>query len=70
MIQFEHPNMNGFNCPVCHTRTDAPVVLVPIEGTESDGVCEALQVHSECYKLFCKMRGVVVNIVETATNEH
>jgi hypothetical protein len=68
--QFEHPNMNGFSCRVCNTNTDAPVVLVPIAGTESGGICEAEQVHSECYKLFCKMRGVAVDIIGTTSNEH
>jgi len=30
MRQFEHPNMDGFECPICRTNTDAPVVLVGI----------------------------------------
>ena len=62
MRQFEHPNMVNFECPICHTKTDAPVVLVGIPGTEDDGIMEAEQVHSECYVLYCKMRGYDVEI--------
>ena len=62
MRQFEHPNMINFKCPICHTKTDAPVVLVGIPGTEDDGIIEAEQVHSECYVLYCKMRGYDVEI--------
>ena len=53
---FDHPNMStGFECPICHTSADAPVVLVGIPGTEDDGVMEARQVHKECFDLVMRM---------------
>lgn len=61
MRPFAHPNYShGFTCPVCKTGADAPVVLVPIPGTEDDGICEARQVHHECYQLVAKMAGTEV----------
>jgi hypothetical protein len=48
MKEFEHPNMNGFVCPLCKTNEDSPVVLVAIPGTEEDGLVQAKQVHSKC----------------------
>lgn len=56
MREFEHPNMTNFECPVCKTSKDAPVVLIPIPGTESDGNVQAKQVHSECFKLVARMQ--------------
>lgn len=53
---FDHPNMTNFECPVCRTSKDAPVVLVPIPGTEDDGICRAKQVHKECFDLVLKMQ--------------
>jgi len=59
MRPFDHPNYHGgFTCPVCKTSADAPVVLVPIPGTEDDGICEARQVHHECYQLLAKMAAI------------
>lgn len=55
MRVFDHPNMHNFTCPVCKTRADQPVVLVPIPGTEQGNIAEAEQVHKECYDLFIKM---------------
>ena len=63
MRQFQHPNMHNFECPVCKTSSDHPVVLVPIPGTENDGLVKAKQVHSECFRLVCKMQGIEVEIV-------
>jgi hypothetical protein len=63
MREFKHPNLEaGFECPICHTSKDAPVVLIGIPGTEEGNIMEAAQVHSECYKLYCKMHDVEVNI--------
>ena len=62
MREFEHPNMDNFQCPICHTSKDAPVVLVGIPGTEDGNIMQAEQVHSECYKLYCKMRDVNIEI--------
>ena len=64
MRQFKHPNMHGFQCPICKTNSDHPVVLVPITGTENDGLVEVKQVHSECYKLVSKMKGIDVEITD------
>ena len=63
MREFKHPNMDNFQCPICKTSTDAPVVLVPILGTEDGNKVQAEQVHSECYVLVCKMHGVDVTII-------
>jgi len=52
---FEHPNMVGFQCPLCRTKADRPVVLVGIPGTEDDGIMQAKQIHAECYDLFLRM---------------
>lgn len=48
---FEHPNMNGFICPVCGKSDDKPVTLVGISGTEDGGNMEARQVHVDCIDL-------------------
>jgi len=60
MRKFEHPNMDGFVCPICHTSADEPVILVPIPGTERDTIVECQQVHAECYQIYAKMHGVEV----------
>ena len=61
MRQFDHPNMHDFECPICKSSKDLPVVLVPIPDTERGNICQAEQVHSECYLLYCKMHDI--NIV-------
>jgi hypothetical protein len=33
MKVFEHPNMDGFKCPICKTNDDSPVVLIGIYGS-------------------------------------
>ncbi len=38
-------------CPVCGTNNDFECFLVPIAGTEDDGICEAMVVHTACIKL-------------------
>lgn len=51
----------GFNssggqvCPVCNTSKDTETVLVPIPGTESDGLVQCSQVHKKCYDLVVEM---------------
>jgi hypothetical protein len=48
---FDHPNMNGeWRCPICLTNDDAPVVLIPINGTNTDNKFNytAKQVHHRC----------------------
>jgi hypothetical protein len=53
---FEHPNMLNFECPICLTNADSPVVLVPIPGTEQGNIMKAKQVHHKCYELVERMR--------------
>jgi hypothetical protein len=56
MRVFDHPNFTGgFRCRICKTSADQPVVLVPVPGTERDGIMEARQIHAECYALMQKM---------------
>jgi hypothetical protein len=35
-------------CPVCGTNDDKPCVLIPIDYTQKDGICEARPVHVAC----------------------
>jgi len=46
---------NGCVCPVCRTAKNTETILVPVSGTERDGVMEARQVHKKCYDLFIEM---------------
>jgi hypothetical protein len=62
MRQFEHPNMTDFECPICKTSKDMPVVLIGIPGTESDGVMKARQVHAECIEWYAKMNDLDIAI--------
>lgn len=62
MYEFPHPNLHGFECPVCKTAKDLPVVLVEISGTRRDSIAEAQQVHSDCYRLLCKMNDIPCDI--------
>ena len=62
MRQFDHPNPENFLCPVCQTTADKPIVLVGIKGTEEGSIVECKQVHSECWILYNKMRGIEVVI--------
>ena len=55
---FEHPNPVNFKCPICRSKADAPVVLVPIPGTERDDIVECEQVHRKCYDLLHKMNNL------------
>jgi hypothetical protein len=56
MITFDHPNYTGgFECPICKTGANAPVTLIPIPGTEREGIMEAIQVHVECWELAKRM---------------
>ena len=61
---FDHPNMNGFQCPVCKMNTDLPVVLIGIEGTENGGNIEARQYHVECLDLIEKERTGVRYLIQ------
>lgn len=46
---FKKPNLsNDWKCLICRQATEKPVILVPIPGTEDDGIAEAHQIHHEC----------------------
>jgi hypothetical protein len=47
MNSFPHFPPNA-TCPVCGTNSDSACVLIPIDGTANDGVCEASPVHLSC----------------------
>lgn len=56
MRVFEHFSPAfGALCPVCKTAADKPTVLVPIPDTEEDGICQARQVHKQCFDLVAEM---------------
>ena len=64
MREFPHPNMTNFECPICKSTADAPVVLVPIPGTEEGRTVQAKQVHAECYRLVMRMNGFDSDVEE------
>lgn len=35
-------------CPVCGTSEDAECILIPIDDTRKDNICEAIPVHLWC----------------------
>lgn len=35
-------------CPICLTNDDGKTVLVAIQGTSEDGICEAIPMHLAC----------------------
>ena len=51
MRVFDHPNMHSFECPICHTGEDLPVVLIGIYGTQKEDIMEARQYHLNCIDL-------------------
>lgn len=54
---FDHPNTHGgFQCPVCKSGADAPVVLAPIPGTQRGNIVECKQVHAKCWEAIDLMR--------------
>ena len=49
---FKHANMfGGWECPICHTSEDKPVVLIGIDGTQDGRNEQAEQVHVDCLDL-------------------
>ena len=38
-------------CPICNTSNEGQAVLIPIDGTDKDRNCEAIQVHLDCIEL-------------------
>ena len=58
MRTFEHFNASfDAICPICKTNKDAETVLIPIPGTEDDGIVEAQQMHKKCFDLIIEMQG-------------
>ena len=51
MKTFKHFNQSGEPCPICGTVDDKPPVLIPLNDTECDGICEAVQIHLDCINL-------------------
>lgn len=51
MRVFEHPNAEGFVCPICNTSEDKPVVLIGIDGTQEGYNIQARQYHIDCLEL-------------------
>ena len=39
-------------CPICKTKDEKEVVLIPIVGKQEGFNCEAIQVHLECLNLW------------------
>ena len=58
---FERFNTSGPPCVVCQTRAQLPAILVPIPGTEEDGIHEALQVHAKCWAFVTEMKELEAN---------
>lgn len=46
-ITFKHfPTIS--ECPLCLTNEDKECCLIPIDGTDNDGICKAQPMHVEC----------------------
>jgi len=54
MKTFDHFNPDGEPCPICGKRDGTPAVLIPVDGTEEDGIIQAVQVHVGCLDLRMK----------------
>ena len=44
------PQNDSTRCPICGTGEDKPCFLMPIDGTEHDGICEATPTHVDCIR--------------------
>ena len=60
----------GALCPVCKTAADRPTVLVPIPGTEDNGICQARQVHKQCFDLVAEMEAIPPSNALAQGREH
>ena len=49
MRTFKHFPENSL-CPICNTSADWECFLIPIDGTDDDGNCEAQPTHVDCLK--------------------
>ena len=46
---FDHfPSELKEGCPLCSSKRDAPCFLMPIDGTDDGGTCEAVPTHVDC----------------------
>lgn len=63
---FEHFNQTTKDpCPICKTKNDERTVLIGVDGTEDEGIMEAIQVHLNCIDLrFSKENGVLYQVVK------
>jgi len=57
--RFKHFNQSSKPCPICKTREDKETTLVPIPGTETGNICQAVQVHVECWE---KLKPILGNL--------
>lgn len=48
IIPFKHGNWTNNICPICKTKDDGEVVLIPIVGTQEGHNAQAVQVHVQC----------------------
>ncbi|MBL0320305.1 MAG: hypothetical protein IPP74_13595 [Alphaproteobacteria bacterium] len=67
---FPHFNKSGGNkCPICLTNDDEKTILVPIDGTEDDGLVECEQIHLNCISLrINKGIGYIYQVVKNEPN--
>lgn len=64
MKVFDHPNKEGFLCPICKTASDMPVVLVGVLGSGNSEVIEAKQYHLACLDLVETERTGIVFLLQ------
>lgn len=50
MRLFDHFPQDKTVCPICGANDDKPCFLIPIDGTEDDGICEAQPAHADCLR--------------------
>lgn len=44
----QFPKGHGTKCPVCGTDDEGETILVPIDGTQDGGICQAQPTHTKC----------------------
>ena len=49
---YDDPNMLNFQCPICGTKEDKPVTIIPIAEKKDGLTYEARQYHVDCIQLF------------------
>lgn len=45
---FKQGNWDDDSCPLCNTKDEGEVVLVPIDGTQEGYTAQAKQIHAKC----------------------